>query len=570
MKLRTKIMITALLPVFILGISIFILSADRTANGIYHEAYAGMQAASLAVRDIFEVGNQGSYHLDEHGDLWKGKTLNITQAVEIVDHIKDNTEMDVTIFWEDTRILTSIKNEAGGRLIHTKAPAAVTQKVLLNAEYYLDRNVEILGTEYIVCYAPFYQDGTDKPVGMVFVGKPHADVSKIINEIRLQMLTATAAVLLAASVTVILLVNRIVNAIGRSMGLLQQISDGHLAVQVDASLLNRPDEVGMLGKEILQLRNKFQKIADVLHEKSGQLDAASIALKGRCGAVLQLMEGLGTSAQEMSKSCASQAADASQAGSGVTQMGDMIGDSNEKIQKMYTISNQIKDMSEQTMAEIMELNEDMKKVRTSINYLEHQTSLTKESADKISRATDLIAAVASQTSLLSLNASIEAARAGDFGRGFGVVASEIQQLSIQANEAVDDIRIMVESLAKNSSQMTERMDQVQAVIENQEKNIWQTGQVFEQVRNGVLESVNHMDTVISKTQTMEQVRTGIVAAVQDSAAMSQENAANIEEMMSSVEDAYHEIRILSQNTEELGELSLQMKECVYVFSIQDT
>ena len=57
MKLRTKIMMIALLPVFVLGIGIFILAADRTANGIYDEAYAGMQAASLAVRDIFEVGN---------------------------------------------------------------------------------------------------------------------------------------------------------------------------------------------------------------------------------------------------------------------------------------------------------------------------------------------------------------------------------------------------------------------------------------------------------------------------------------------------------------------------------
>ena len=60
MKLRVKMMMISLLPVFVLGIGLYALAADRIANGIYDESYAGMQAAALAVRDIFEVGNPGS------------------------------------------------------------------------------------------------------------------------------------------------------------------------------------------------------------------------------------------------------------------------------------------------------------------------------------------------------------------------------------------------------------------------------------------------------------------------------------------------------------------------------
>lgn len=71
-------MLIALLPVFILGIGTFMLAANRSADGIYNEAYDGMKAAALAVRDIFEVGNPGPYHMDENGQLWKGETLNIT------------------------------------------------------------------------------------------------------------------------------------------------------------------------------------------------------------------------------------------------------------------------------------------------------------------------------------------------------------------------------------------------------------------------------------------------------------------------------------------------------------
>lgn len=274
MKLRTKILLIALLPVFLLGIGIFLLAADRTANGIYDQAYAGMEAAALAVRDIFEAGNDGPYQTDEKGDLWKGTGLNISNAFEIVDHIKDNTDMDVTIFWGDTRILTSIKDRTG----------------------------------------------------------------------------------------------------------------------------------------------------------------------------------------------------------------------------------------------------EVETVRTSIGCLEQQTSLTKESVDKISSATDFIAAIASQTRLLSLNASIESARAGELGKGFGVVAAEIQKLSVQANAAVDDIRIIVTDLIENSSEAVQRMQEVQSIIIHQALNIQKTGQVFEAVKDGIQTSTEHIRTIITKADQMEEVREDMIDAVQSSAA----------------------------------------------------
>lgn len=566
MKLRTKIMMIALLPVFVLGIGIFILAADRTANGIYDEAYAGMQAASLAVRDIFEVGNHGSYHMDKNGNLWKGESLNISEAVEIVDHIKSETGMDVSIFWKDTRILTSIKNEAGERQIHTKASDAVIKKVLDQGEYYLDRNVEILGEDYIVCYAPFYQDmDTNKPVGMVFVGKPRTQVKKIINEIRLQILITILLVVLITAIFVTRLVKRIVSALEGSMRLLQKVSKGDLSIEPDRVLLKRSDEIGMLERGILELRNKLREIVNVLKEKSTQLDLEAGSLKKRSANILQVMKGLDQSAQEMSASCMIQAEDVGAAGNDVTQIGKMIGSNNVEMKRMYEISSQIQKMSEQMMEEMTELNSDMRQVRSSVDYLGQQTGKTKESVNKISRATELIAAVASQTSLLALNASIESARAGEFGRGFGVVASEIQNLSVQANDSVQDIQNMIKDLTENSGSMTQRMEETQKMIQNQEKTIQKTGNVFENVKNEIKESVMHMDVMLEKSEEMEHIRTDMVAVVQNSAALSQENAANIEEMMKAINGAYEEIQKLSGKTEELSKVSEEMKGSIGVF-----
>lgn len=568
MKLRTKILLIALLPVIALGIGIFILAADRTANGIYDQAYAGMQAASLAVRDIFEIGNEGAYHIDENGELWKGGSLNISQSTGIVDHIKENTGMDVSIFWGDTRILTSIQNPQGERQVQSHATDDVTQKVLKQGEFYFTRDIEILGTTYVACYAPFYQENTTDPVGMVFLGLPRKNVSAIINEIRLQMMIVIVVVLILTVILITGLVKRIVNALNAGMGLLQKIAEGDLTAQADAALLNRKDEIGLLGKEILLMRDRLFAIVDMLRQKSLLIDQESETLNQRSEAILLAMHDLEHAAQDMSASCNSQAENANTANSDVSTMGEMIDSNNLQVQQMQQISHTIRHVSNQTADELDDLTQKMHNVRSSIHYLEQQTNLTKESVDQISSATDLIAAIASQTSLLSLNASIESARAGELGKGFSVVASEIQKLSIQANKAVDDIRVMVDSLTENSTKAMQRMTEVRTVIASQEENIQKTGEVFETVKDNIRQSTNHIHVIIDHSDELDAVRTNMAASVQNSAAAAQENAASIQEMMASVASVYEELSLITEKTKELGGLSSEMKRSIGLFRVE--
>ena len=565
MKLKEKILALSLVPVLVLGITMFLVAADRIANGIYDAAYNGMHATTLAVRDIFEEGKSGAYHMDEQGMLWKGDALNISQATNIVDHIKESSGIDVTIFWGDTRILTSIVDEHGARQINTKASAEVAERVLQNGETYYDRNIEILGQRYIVSYTPLYQENSKEIIGMIFLGTPQQTVSVIINKIRGQFLLIILCMLLFVTVIAYTLVSRIVAALKKNMELLDCISSGNLQIEVQPALVRRKDEIGDLAKNILNLTDALRTIVLNIRTKSEALNEDTNEIERISDNVYQVMKEVNNATQEMGTSCTTQAEDANQANSNVACMGDMIIENTTQITELHEISGTMKTGATAALEQVAELNDVMRSVKESIAFLSEQTSLTNESVAKISSTTELITAIASQTNLLSLNASIEAARAGEHGRGFSVVASEIQQLSEQSNRAAGEIQKMIANLNTNSTHTLDRVKEVQHVIEKQEENIQKTSEIFREVCNHIDQSASGMDIIMENSEKLEDIRTETVTVVQDSASLSEENSASIQEMMASIENIYQELGDISDKTKALNALSKEMTASVDVF-----
>lgn len=567
MKLKGKILVISLLPLVALGTILFLVSADRIANGIYDEAYVGMNATTLAVRDIFEVGNEGQYHVDENGDLWKGDGLNISQATDIVDDIKESTGMDVTVFWGDTRILTSLVDDSGKRQIGTTASETVCQQVLKKGEPFYDRNVDILGTEYIVYYTPFYQEGSSEIVGMVFLGTPQETVSVIINKVRMQMFFIITAVVIIAAIITYLIVGNIVKALKHNMGLLAKLTEGSLNVEVDKAALERKDEIGDVGRSVVKLSKYLRETVVTIMERSDNLSEESLRMEKLADGVECAMKEVQESARQMATSTMGQAEDATTASQNVTDMGEMIGDNSTEVVRISGISENVKNSSSDAMGQLDVLNRAMGHVREALSFLSQQTQLTNESVTKISESAELITKIASQTNLLSLNASIEAARAGEHGKGFAVVAQEIQQLSEQSNSAADEISALLSDLNRNSSQTIKRMDEVLVVIEEQEKDIKRTGELFQGVTSGINDTVSGMNDIMEKTNRLEELRTDTVAVVQNSAALAEENSASIEEVLALVETVYKNLGDITENAKSLNQLSKDMKESVHVFKV---
>lgn len=567
MKLKGKILALSLVPVILLGVTMFLVAADRIANGIYDEAYLGMHATALAVRDVFEIGYEGQYHLDENGELWMGDELNISQATDIVDHIKENTDLDVTIFWGDTRMLTSLVDENGNRQVGTKASEKIADVVLNQEKSYQDRHVEILGSEYVVYYEPFYQIGTEDAVGMIFLGTPQGDVSSIINKVRIQFLFIILLGILLSVIVVYFMANKIVVLLERNMGLLGTMSDGNLDITVEKGILERKDEIGGLGRSIESLKDKLGQIIHNITEKSDNVFEESNILKEITETVYQIMKELDQAAQNISESCNHQTEDSVQTSQNVVEMGEMIEHNNEEVSRINETSNEIMKLSEETMFYFDELNKMMEHVREAIYFLSEQTSLTSESVIKISSATEIITSIASQTNLLSLNASIEAARAGDMGNGFAVVAAEIQKLSQQSKDAAENIKEIVVDLNDHSSHAMNRMEETKIAVEKQTEDIARTNEKVRAVNEGVGKMVNGMEEIIRESGKLEDIRVNTISIVQNSAAVSEENLASIEEIMAGIAKVYSDIEKITEKAKMLNDHSVEMKDGMNVFSV---
>ena len=567
LKLRTKIILLASVPVILLGVILFFIASLKIRDGISDEAYRGMHATTLAVRDIFENASEGEYRVDENNQLWKGD-LNISESEELVDQIKENTGMDVTVFYGDTRYLTTIVDTNGNRQINTTASEIVSETVLKQGKDYKDDNVDIFGTRYICYYIPVYStDGGTTPIGMIFLGQEFSNVNLLIKSAQGGILisglvVAVLTILLAAFVGIL-----IIRALKRGMNTVQNIAGGKLGVHIDEKLLKRNDIIGNMCRDIENLDRKLCTIISQIQEQCELLNNTAISCTESSTNVMEATRQINQTTQGIAGAATMQAQDASDAGNNVTVMGNMIGDTSNNIEELTRLLEEMGNATANSQAILVELNQSMQDVKEAVEDITNKTSSTHESVKRISEATNVITKIATQTNLLSLNASIEAARAGEQGKGFAVVASEIQQLAEQSNQSARDIQSILSQLIMDSESSVNTMGEVSQTISIQETKIKETNEAFSIVDDGIHKSVEGIEQIEEKMRTLDDARSETVAVVQNVASIAEENAASTEEMASTVDQVNDEIEVLASKAKKLNDIASVLQNQIDTFEI---
>ena len=564
LKLKGKLLLISLSPLVVLVLVVFLVSSSNFRNLINEEVMKGLEATAVSMRGTFDEKNEGDWHL-EADILYKGEYNVSEDGLNVVDDIGRVKGYVATVFFGDTRYLTSIINEDGSRAIGTQAGEAVINAVLNKGEDYEAKDVEILGEKYYAYYLPLYNEGESSPVGMLFVGASQTDVQKDINTTTLAVMGIAIAGVLICAVLMWFVISAIVVAVGKGVGFLEHIADGDLTIRLDKKYINRPDEIGNLSRALASLRDHLVGIIKGIQMQTDELAGASDTMKVQMSETRDNVGQVERAVDEIATGAGSQAEETQNATENVLFMGNMVEETAEEVERLLKYAEKMLSAGQSATETLRALERINQKTKESIDVISEQTNTTNQSAVKIREATTLITAIAEETNLLSLNASIEAARAGEQGRGFAVVAAQIQKLAEQSNESAMQIEEIINLLIHDSNKSVETMDEVKKIMTEQSAHVEQTDAIIKRVINGIRETSDGISRISDMAARLDKARSEVVDTVQNLTAIAEENAASTEQTSASAAEVSNAITAIASESEKVADISVEIQKSMEYF-----
>lgn len=386
------------------------------------------------------------------------------------------------------------------------------------------------------------------------------DGNEVLNDVSTMkigiLVTGIISVLIGVTISIIAAL-KIVKEINKLNLSFSKVAQGDFTSKIDVT---SNDEFGDLGNNFNFMVDNVSKLMKNVESTSGELIEASINISSMAEETTASVEEVSSAIQEVANGANSQAQSATNVALSVDDLSDIIDKVGNLTNNISKLSSETESLGNKGLKTVETLIEKTEKTKENSVEAANMVNEMAKSIESINFMSNSIASITEQTNLLSLNASIEAARAGDAGKGFAVVAEEIRKLAEESKKSTDEIKSIVGSINNTANTAKCAMDESAKMLEIQNEAVFSTKDIFNKIVRSIIELSEAIKNIYDDNKEMNKNKEGVKKQVENIAAVSEETASISEEVTASTEEVNATMDQLSEYANNLQKIASKLKD----------
>lgn len=374
----------------------------------------------------------------------------------------------------------------------------------------------------------------------------------------------SAIVVLLAIIICFILGRRLMRPLVKVSTIIEEIANGD--INADFGMVKETnDEIGLIIEKMKELTQSLGNIVGKIRNSSDTMSSNSYELNDTSSQTLAANNEISKAVEDVAEGSTGMAASISKINENLLEMSNETKDINESVNEIRNQTTAVQDSSKIMNDKIKSMQDSSHKMDEGISAISKRIETVNTTVDKVSNIVSVIEEISSETNLLSLNASIEAARAGDAGKGFAVVAQEIRVLSDNTNTELENIKQIISSLVEECRYCVQASSTIVEDNAKQKEEIKAVLDEFGSLDEQIQKTAEKADEIEELVTAMIELNDDITKSSNSLTDVSAANAAATEEMNANIEELNAMMNGVSEMAGNMNDESDGLKEALSFF-----